>query len=70
MSTTHQRPGVFSDYDLSTVVTAAAGAKTVGVAARASAGTAGTAYTVSSYAEALAIFDDDGSSVGMMTLLK
>ncbi len=69
MSTTHQRPGVFSDYDLSAVVTAAAGAKTVGVVARASTGTAGTAYTVASYADALAIFGDDGSSAGMMTLL-
>ena len=69
MSTTHQRPGVFSDFDLSAVVSAAAGAKTVGVVARASAGTAGTAYTVASYADAREIFGDDGSSVGMMTLL-
>ena len=69
MSTTHQRPGVYSDYDLSAVVTAAAGAKTVGVVARATSGTACTVYTVTSYAEALDIFGDDGESVGMMTLL-
>ena len=39
-STIHERPGVYSSYDASSVVSASAAAKTIGAAAVATKGTA------------------------------
>ena len=39
--TMHERPGVYSSYDASTVVSAGRAAKVIGVAAKAVKGTAG-----------------------------
>jgi len=44
--TKHERPGVYSSYDASSVVSAGTGAKTIGVAARSVKGDVGAAVTL------------------------
>jgi len=65
----HERPGVYSSYDTSAVVTAGRGSKIVGVAARASRGTVGQVVTVTGYAAGVAAFGEDVTP-GMSTLLR
>ena len=65
----HERPGVYSVYDASAVVTAGRGNKTVGVAARAARGTVGEAVTVTGYAAGVAAFGEDAAP-GMSTILR
>jgi len=65
----HERPGVYSAYDASAVVTAGRGSKTVGVAAKAVRGTVSKAVTLTGYAAGVAIFGED-ETAGMSTLLK
>ena len=50
--TMHERPGVYSSYDASTVVSAGRAAKVIGVAAKAVKGTAGEVVTLTGYAAA------------------
>lgn len=67
----HERPGVYSSYDASSVISGGTGNKTVGVAAKAVRGTGGAVVTVTSYAAAVAAFGEDADGVpGMTTLLK
>ena len=53
----HERPGVYSSYDASTVITTGRGSKTVGVAAKAVKGTVGTVVTLTNYAAGVEAFD-------------
>ena len=67
----HERPGVYSSYDASSVVSARAAAKTIGAAAAAAKGEANKVYLITSYEEGKSTFgeDEDGAQ-GMSTLLK
>ena len=65
----HERPGVYSVYDASAVVTAGRGNKTVGVAAKAVRGTVGEAVTVTGYAAGVAAFGED-ETPGMSAILR
>ena len=65
----HERPGVYSSYDASTVVSAGRAAKVIGVAAKAVKGTAGEVVTLTGYAAGAAAFGEDVEA-GMSTLLR
>ena len=65
----HERPGVYSAYDASTVVSAGRGSKIVGVAAKAARGTEGEVVTVTGYAAGVAAFGED-TTPGMSAILK
>ena len=70
-STIHERPGVYSSYDASSVVSARASAKTIGAAAVAAKGTANKVQLITSYEEGKSVFGEDANGVyGMSTLLK
>ena len=65
----HERPGVYSSYDASTVVSSGRGVKTVGVAAKAMRGTVGKVVTLTGYAAGVAAFGED-TVAGMSTILR
>lgn len=65
----HERPGVYSSYDASAVVTAGQGGKTIGVAAKAARGTVGELVTVTGYAAGVTSFGED-MAPGMSTILR
>ena len=65
----HERPGVYSAYDASAVVSAGQASRAIGVAAKAVRGTVGEAVTVTGYAAGLAAFGED-TEPGMSTILK
>lgn len=65
----HERPGVYSVYDASAVVSAGQAPKAVGVAAKAPGGTVGQVVTLTGYAAGVAAFGED-SAPGMSTLLR
>ena len=65
----HERPGVYSAYDASAVVTAGRGSKTVGVAAKAVRGTVGEVVTLTGYGAGIAAFGED-TTPGMSTILR
>lgn len=70
-STIHERPGVYSAYDASSIVSGRAAGKTVGVAAIAADGDTGEAVTLHSYAEGLSTFGEDAEHTpGMAAMLK
>ena len=58
--TTHQRPGVYSAYDASTIVSGSGGGRLVGLAAVNTVATAGEVQTITSYEKAVAVFGSDG----------
>lgn len=58
--TTHQRPGVYSAYDASTIVSGSGGGRLVGLAAVNTVATAGEVQTITSYEKAVAAFGSDG----------
>lgn len=67
----HERPGVYSAYDASSVLSGAQGARVIGVAARASSGTANQPTVLYSLAEGREAFGaDESESPGMETLLR
>ncbi len=71
MSTTHERPGVYSSYDVSSIVSGGRANKVIGVAARAVRGTALKEETLTGYASGVSIFGEDAAgSPGMSTLLR
>ena len=70
-STIHERPGVYSSYDASSVVSARAAAKTIGAAAVAAKGEANKVCLITSYEEGRSTFgEDEGGVHGMSALLK
>ena len=69
--TRHERPGVYSAYDASSVMSAGRAAKRIGVAALAVKGTANEAVTLTGYSAGVETFGEDNASApGMSTLLK
>lgn len=65
----HERPGVYSSYDTSAVVSAGRASKTVGVAAKAARGTVGEVVTVTGYAVGVTVFGED-TTPGMSSILR
>ena len=65
----HERPGVYSGYDASAVVTAGRGSKIIGVAAKAASGTVGEVVTLTGYTAGVAAFGEDVDP-GMSTILR
>lgn len=65
----HERPGVYSAYDASAVVSAGQAGKTIGVAAKAVRGTVGEAVLITGYAAGVAAFGED-TTPGMSTILR
>lgn len=71
ISTVHERPDVYSSYDTSSVVSAGAARKTVGVAAIASEGETDRVVLLTSYAQGIEEFGEDAENApGMAELLK
>lgn len=67
----HERPGVYSSYDASAVIRGGKALRVIGAAAKAAAGTAGSAVTLTSYEAGIAAFGEDkAGSPGMSTLLR
>ena len=58
--TTHERPGVYSSYGVSTLIRGSSGRKTVGLVAVNTKATAKTVYTITSYEEAVTTFGSAG----------
>ena len=65
----HERPGVYSAYDASAVVSAGRAPRAIGVAAKAAAGTVGQAVTLTGYAAGIAAFGEDAVP-GMAEILR
>lgn len=71
LSTIHERPGVYSSYDASSIVAGGRANKVIGVAALAQNGeSVGTVVTVTGYAAGVAAFGEDQETPGMSTLLQ
>ena len=67
----HERPGVYSSYDASAAVRGGRAARTVGVAAKSTSGTANAAVRLTSYEMGLSAFgEDDEGTPGMSAILK
>lgn len=67
----HERPGVYSSYDASAAVRGGRAARTVGVAAKSTSGTANAAVRLTSYEMGLSAFGEDTAGMsGMSTILK
>lgn len=67
----HERPGVYSSYDASAVIRGGKALRTIGVAAKASAGTVGVPVTLTSYEAGITAFGEDSADApGMSTLLR
>lgn len=69
MSELHERPGVYSVYDASSVVSGGRAARIVGVAAKAAKGTVDKPVTVTGWAAGVMAFGED-ETPGMSTLLR
>jgi len=67
----HERPGVYSSYDASSLISGATGRKTVGLVAQAAQGETGKAVSLQSLTDGIALFGQDAAgTAGMSTLLK
>ena len=67
----HERPGVYSSYDASAAVRGGRAARTVGVAAKSTSGTANAAVRLTSYEMGLSTFGEDAEGTpGMPAILK
>lgn len=69
MSNLHERPGVYSAYDASSVVSGGRAARIVGVAAKAAKGTVDKPVTVTGWAAGVSVFGED-ETPGMSTILR
>ena len=67
--TSHERPGVYSAYEASAVVTAAGRRGWAAVAARSQQGDPGTLYTLGTWREALETFGQEETLAGMIQRL-
>ncbi len=67
----HERPGVYSSYDASTIIRGNRAVRTIGVAAKSTAGTPGTPVTLTSYEAGISVFGEDpANQPGMSTILR
>ena len=69
MSNLHERPGVYSAYDTSSVVSGGRAVRAIGVAARAAKGTMDKPVTVTGWAAGVSVFGED-ETAGMSTVLR
>ncbi len=69
MNLVSERPGVYSSYDASAVVSAAGGGGAVGLAAQCAGGTEGTVYVLSRYEDAVSRFGPGEAITGLVRLL-
>ena len=67
--TTHERPGVYSDYDASTVISTSGGGQTAGLVAVCAGGEAGTLYVINRYEEAATAFGQEENLTELVRLL-
>ena len=67
--TTHERPGVYSDYDASTVVSSTGGGQTAGLVAVCTEGEAGTLYVLNRYEDAVTTFGQEENLTELVHLL-
>ena len=66
----HERPGVYSSYDASTVIRGGRAVRVIGVAAKAAAGTPNVPVTLTSYEGGLSAFGEDADGTpGMAAIL-
>ena len=65
----HERPGVYSSYDASTVIRSGVGSKVVGLAAQAGTGTADAVTLLTSYAAGVTAFGETGDMAALLSLL-
>lgn len=65
----HERPGVYSSYDASSVISGGGGGKTVGIAAKSTGGTVGKLYRLTRQEEAIAAFGAGDSLTALVGLL-
>lgn len=68
--TAHERPGVYSSYDASSVTRRSQGSRVIGIAAKAAKGTVGEVVTVTGYESGRAVFGEDSEGGGMTGLLR
>lgn len=68
--TAHERPGVYSSYDASSVTRRSQGSRVIGIAAKAAKGTVGEVVTVTGYESGRAVFGEDSEGSGMTGLLR
>ncbi|MCI9513231.1 MAG: phage tail sheath protein [Oscillospiraceae bacterium] len=66
----HERPGVYSSYDASSVVQRFGGGKVVGLAALSGKGESGQVVTITSLEAGLTAFGSDGETKGMEAMLR
>ena len=67
----HERPGVYSSYDASSTVRAGRAARTIGVAAKSTAGTPNRCVVLTSYEAGLSAFGEDAAGApGMSSMLR
>ena len=66
--TVHQRPGVYSSYDASSVVSGSGGGKMVGLAAVNTVAQAGEVHIITSYDKAVAVFGSEGEMAELVRL--
>ena len=66
--TTHQRPGVYSSYDASSLVSGSAAGRLVGLAAVNTAAQAGQVYLVTDYGKAVNLFGGEGEMANLIAL--
>ena len=67
----HERPGVYSSYDASSVIRGSRATRVIGVVAKSTTGTPNTPSTLTSYHGGISIFGEDAPDTpGMSTLLK
>lgn len=69
MSNLHERPGVYSVYDTSSVVSGGRAVRAIGVAAKAAKGTVDKPVTVTGWAAGVSAFGED-QTAGMSTILR
>lgn len=67
--TTHERPGVYSVYEASSLVSGGSGGKAAGIAAVSTGGVAGTLYSFSKYEDAVSALGKDDHLTGLVKLL-
>ena len=68
-SVRHERPGVYSSYDASSVVRAGGGGRTVGIAAKCAGEAAKSLYRMTRYEEAVATFGENDVLTALVRLL-
>lgn len=67
----HERPGVYSSYDASTIIRGNRAARVIGVAAKSASGTPGVPVTLTSYEAGLSAFGEDAAGTpGMSAILR